>query len=232
MTKDQSPSRAGTRRTGARRQEPRLKQDRALRTRRAILKAAAEVFAQRDYPSVTILDIAEQAGVTKGAVYFHFANKEAVAVAVAEQFYTVLLSSLRPVLDTDAAPARKVVELLRRTARSFREDALIQAGSRLQIQQWAIESELPTPYVGFTEILTGLLTECRDGGALPDGSDPEALARVLRSALFGAQHISGVQHGWSDIVERTEEIIQALPFLASAAEDRADSSLPPAQEAI
>jgi len=217
MTKDQAPPLPGTRRTGARRQEPRLKQDRAVRTRNTILKAAAEVFAQRDYPSVTILDIAEQAGVTKGAVYFHFANKEAVAVSVAEQFYAALLSSVRPVLDTDETPARKVVELLRHTARSFREDPLTQAGSRLQIQQWAIESELPTPYVGFTDVLARLLTECQDSGTLSRDADPEALARVLRSALFGAQHISGVQHGWSDIVERTEEIIQALPVLARAA---------------
>ncbi|MFJ9927282.1 ScbR family autoregulator-binding transcription factor [Streptomyces misionensis] len=219
MTKDQAPPLPTTRRTGTRRQEPRLKQDRAVRTRNTILKAAAEVFAQRDYPSVTILDIAEQAGVTKGAVYFHFANKEAVAVSVAEQFYTALLASVRPVLDTDATPARKVVELLRHTARSFHEDPLTQAGSRLQIQQWAIESELPTPYVGFTQVLAELLTECRTNGALPPEADPEALARVLRSALFGAQHISGVQHGWSDIVERTEEIIQALPVLAPAARD-------------
>jgi len=219
MTKDQASPLPGARRTSVRRQEPRLKQDRAVRTRNTILKAAAEVFAQRDYPSVTIMDIAEQAGVTKGAVYFHFANKEAVAVAVAEQFYETLLSSMRPVLDTYAPPARKIVQLLRQTAHLFREDPLTQAGSRLQIQQWAIESQLPTPYTAFTTVLAELLTDCQGAGALPEGSDPEALARVLRSALFGAQHISGVQHGWSDIVERTEEIIQALPVLAPAARD-------------
>jgi AcrR family transcriptional regulator len=65
-----------------------LKQARAVRTRAQVLAAAAEAFADRGFPAVTVLEVAERAGVTKGAVYFHYPNKETPAFAVVEEFYT------------------------------------------------------------------------------------------------------------------------------------------------
>lgn len=58
------------------------KQDRAIRTRRAILEAAAIVFEKQGFQAATITDILKMAGVTKGALYFHFQSKEALAHGV------------------------------------------------------------------------------------------------------------------------------------------------------
>lgn len=58
-----------------------------MRTRARILGAAAQLFADKGCPGVTILDVAQLSDITKGAVYFHFANKEALAIAVADEFY-------------------------------------------------------------------------------------------------------------------------------------------------
>ena len=44
-------------------------------TRAALLEAATERFAQDGYPATTIDDIASLARVSKGAVYYHFADK-------------------------------------------------------------------------------------------------------------------------------------------------------------
>lgn len=58
------------------------KQDRAIRTRHTILVAAASVFEERGYQAATITDILTTAGVTKGALYFHFQSKEDLAYGV------------------------------------------------------------------------------------------------------------------------------------------------------
>ncbi len=47
----------------------------AARTRARLLKAALSVFASRGYAATTLEDIALQAGVTRGAIYWHFQNK-------------------------------------------------------------------------------------------------------------------------------------------------------------
>lgn len=44
-------------------------------TRKAILDAAVRVFAVRGVANTSLTDIAQDAGVTRGAIYWHFANK-------------------------------------------------------------------------------------------------------------------------------------------------------------
>ncbi|MBZ0257737.1 TetR family transcriptional regulator [bacterium] len=48
----------------------------AQETREKILKAALDVFSAKGYSKSTFVDIAEKIGLTKGAVYWHFKNKE------------------------------------------------------------------------------------------------------------------------------------------------------------
>ena len=60
-------------------------QQRAVLTRARVLTAAAEVFARTGFLAASMNDIVDQAGVTKGAVYFHFPSKEALAVAIVEE---------------------------------------------------------------------------------------------------------------------------------------------------
>lgn len=191
-----------------------LKQDRAVRTRGQILQAAAQAFAAHGFPDVILQAIADRAGVTKGAVYFHFANKEALAVAVTKQFYVRLGGVVHSAMTAgDPASPATILNILTTVARAFRDDTLIQAGARLQIERAYIKADLPVPYAEFTTLLTGLLVQCKDAGTISHTSDPAALARVLRSALFGAQHISWIQEDRADVVERVQEIAEAfLPF--------------------
>jgi len=55
---------------------------RADTTRLQILLAASHEFARKSYSQVSLDDILAQAEVTKGAMYFHFRSKHALAVAV------------------------------------------------------------------------------------------------------------------------------------------------------
>lgn len=58
---------------------------RADTTRQQILHAAAHQFARRAYHDVGLDDILAAAQLTKGAMYFHFRSKHALAVAIIEQ---------------------------------------------------------------------------------------------------------------------------------------------------
>jgi len=49
----------------------------AEKTRQHLLDAALEVFWRKGVTSASLQEIAEEAGVTRGALYWHFANKEA-----------------------------------------------------------------------------------------------------------------------------------------------------------
>lgn len=62
-----------------------VKQERAARTRRALIQAAAETFAGEGYVPASLPLISERAGVSKGALHFHFESKDALARAVEDE---------------------------------------------------------------------------------------------------------------------------------------------------
>ncbi|WP_371493592.1 TetR/AcrR family transcriptional regulator [Kitasatospora sp. NBC_00374] len=189
---------------------PELVQDRAVRTRAQVLLAAARHFAGSGFRGASVKDVADEAGVTKGAVYFHFVNKEALAIAVVEEHYARWPALLNELQAEDLSPLDTAVEMLNRAALAFRDDIVVQAGARLQIERSLIDAPLPTPYQGWTDLLSDLLTKARDEGQLRPGVDPHAAARVLVSGFFGAQHISETLHHRADLLDRWNEMRDLL----------------------
>jgi AcrR family transcriptional regulator len=58
-------------------------QDERARTR--LLNAAVRVFDRKGYAAASVREIAELAGVTKPALYYHFGSKEGVLIAILDQ---------------------------------------------------------------------------------------------------------------------------------------------------
>ena len=54
----------------------------AVERKNQLIKAASRVFASKGYEGATTEDISREAGVTKGALYFHFRSKEDIFLAV------------------------------------------------------------------------------------------------------------------------------------------------------
>src|SRR4029077_20821837 len=73
-----------------------IRQPRAKRTRIQLLEAARRAFAERGYAGTTIDEIAEAAGVSKGAYYFHFKSKEDVLVALIDDWAMAVSKRLEP----------------------------------------------------------------------------------------------------------------------------------------
>jgi AcrR family transcriptional regulator len=88
--------------------------------REALLRAAAEVFAERGFKDASVDEIATRAGYSKGALYWHFAGKDELFFALMDASVdapthemTELLQSAR--VEQDMAPegSRRFVEMLR-----------------------------------------------------------------------------------------------------------------------
>jgi len=54
----------------------------AKETKKAILEAAERVFYRQGVAGTSLMDIANEAGVTRGAIYWHFKNKQDVFAAM------------------------------------------------------------------------------------------------------------------------------------------------------
>lgn len=60
-----------------------LRRERSLRTRRSIMRAAAELWTEKCYPDTTVEDICDAAGVGRSTYYLHFESKERLLIEFA-----------------------------------------------------------------------------------------------------------------------------------------------------
>lgn len=70
--------------------------------RDAIVEAAFRLFLERGYEATSLARILDAVPYSKGAVYHHFASKEALLDAVIERFFTALVTAESPPLPPDA----------------------------------------------------------------------------------------------------------------------------------
>jgi AcrR family transcriptional regulator len=183
-----------------------VRQERSQRSRAALLEGAAELFAEHGYAGTSVADVCTRTGFTKGAVYFHFPSKEALAAAVVQSHHAAWPPLQQTLASRGLPPLEHVVMLTIEVARQFRENVMVRAGVRLQTEREGISEETPSPFVGWIATLSPLLVAAADDGSLRAGVDPEPLARVIVSALFGIQHISEVLNSRNDLLDRLAEM--------------------------
>ncbi|MDO0929045.1 ScbR family autoregulator-binding transcription factor [Streptomyces sp. TG1A-8] len=203
-------------------------------TRRALLETAAQLFDERGYAGTSISDISTLSGRTSGAIYFHYASKEKLALAVVEEHFASWPRLIDRHRSADRPALEKLVGLSFTVARAFRDDVVVRAGSRLWMEHKAIATPLPTPFVDWIGVVAELLTEAHAHGELATAVDPVAAAHSVVCAFFGLHTISDALDGREHIEERLHELwllllgaLQADPDPAALL-DRVRADHPPA----
>jgi AcrR family transcriptional regulator len=74
----------------------RPKGDKRARTRTKLLEAARELTRQKGYEHTTMEDIAHRAGMTTGAIYSNFRNRDELFIALSEAYWPPIKPSVTP----------------------------------------------------------------------------------------------------------------------------------------
>ncbi|MFJ6617052.1 ScbR family autoregulator-binding transcription factor [Kitasatospora sp. NPDC091335] len=166
-----------------------VKQERAGRTRRAVLLAAAETFARVGFEAASLVDISRRAGVSKGALYFHFVSKQALAdgvrCAAGRQVGSAALRALR----AEGPALQGLIDFSHELAGMLREDVVVRAGVRLgrpgPPRRGGARDGAPGPvgpdvaWRSLTAVVHRLLDRAAEAGELCAGVDRRAAAELL-----------------------------------------------------
>ena len=90
----------------------RSQEERREETRRRLLEATLRLLLQNGYTRLTTPDIARAAGVSRGALTHHFANKEDIVVRALAHQLDAVTEGLRRFCETRPAPTMNVEEVV------------------------------------------------------------------------------------------------------------------------
>ncbi|MGI5139382.1 MULTISPECIES: ScbR family autoregulator-binding transcription factor [unclassified Streptomyces] len=186
------------------------RQERAIRTRQAILIAAAEVFDEVGYEAATISDVLQRSGVTKGALYFHFASKEELAQAV----LAAQVTSLPPVPQQDLKLQESLDQalLLAYLLKKGTGDPIVQGSVRLTVDQGSPKDHLNrrVPMQAWTEHTQAVFEEAKRRGEILPHADVAALAKLFVAGFTGVQVYSRIMTEREDLAEQVADLYRHL----------------------
>lgn len=160
-----------------------MKQERAVLTRGRLLRGAAGEFARQGYAGTSLQDVCHAAGVSMGALTFHFSSKYALAEAVAEAGAAETREAVTQVAKWETGPLLAVARLTCDLAALLALSPVVRATARL-------EEELGAAVGGWRAVwrpaVGDLLERARMLEELTAGVEADIVAQLTERLLLGA----------------------------------------------
>lgn len=194
----------------------RTKED-ALATREAILDAARSLFAQHGVAGTTLQHIASAAGVTRGAIYWHFQDKNALFDAMMERAKMPLESAMQilDASDTDdpLGDLRAcLVQVFRLTASDEEMRQVFEiATHKLEMvgEMSAVRERMLQSHQRWMERAESRIRIGVRRGQVKAGTSPKVVALGLWSALDGLLRIWLLDQQAFDLVKMGKAVVDA-----------------------
>lgn len=168
-------------------------------TRQRLIDAARQVFLQRGVSRTTVEHIAAAAGVTRGAVYWHFSNKTELFRAMREQVLLPLIDHMDDTLLVEGPedPLTRIERFLSGTMQFLSEDLTTRQTYEIMMIKCEYVDEFAEVLRQILQNCTGIIEKVRltyerakINGLLRDDADPAQLA--MDTHLF----FTGLLHMW------------------------------------
>jgi len=161
-------------------------------TRQQILRAAARRFAQQPYHQVGLDDVLAEAELTKGAMYFHFRSKHALALAIIEDQTTQSSEAVADLLTRKLSGLETLIDFSYQLAVRDISDDIARAGLNLLESIGRIERLQEKQLGEWIQTLAVIVGRAIAEGDIADGCDPQDVGRLLVSTYIGLRQTSNL----------------------------------------
>jgi TetR/AcrR family transcriptional regulator, transcriptional repressor for nem operon len=165
---------------------------RADSTRQQILRAAARQFARLPYHQVGLDDVLAEAELTKGAMYFHFRSKHALALAIIDDQATEARAVVEALVSRKFSGLETLIDFSYQTAVRDISTDMARAGFNLLESIGRIEGLQAERLEGWIQTLTVIAGRAIDEGDVLDECDAQEVGRLLVSIYMGLRQTSNL----------------------------------------
>jgi AcrR family transcriptional regulator len=201
------------------------RQVRSELTRRKIIDAAIDVFAEVGYAGAAWGTIIERTGMTKGALYHHFDSKESLASAIIEEGSDSLLGAFRSVCGSGSPALENMIHGTFAVANVLGADKMARASEQLTA---ALSGFNDAAARGCTSWVAEMAAQARRAiaeGDLREDIDPDVVSATIVGAMYGTRMLfiaisgNGISTGLgAELTSRLSQIwALLLPGIAAEA---------------
>ena len=184
---------------------------RADTTRQQILRAAAHQFARLPYHQVGLDDVLAEAELTKGAMYFHFRSKHALALAIVEDQAAEAKEVVAALVTRKFSGLETLIDFSYQIAvRDISED-IARAGFNLLEQIGRLEGLQAQQLAGWIQTLAVIADRAIAEGDILDECDPQDVARLQVSTYMGLRQTSDLDEPERFLLRSREDVGVVLP---------------------
>lgn len=169
-----------------------LQTEKAEETRRRIVRAAAERFAEHGYSATSLNDVIAAAGSTKGGFYFHFGSKAELGLAVVEETREQFRADVLSATSEHVRASDQLVATVRAIAAASKAKPVASGIGRLCMELREEPEIAPgdlDPYGIWVDLVRGLLERAQREGDLDAAVDTLAAARYAVGAYVGVEFL-------------------------------------------
>jgi TetR/AcrR family transcriptional repressor of nem operon len=159
-------------------------------TRERLIAAAARQFAHRPYGMVSLDDILAEAELTKGAMYFHFSSKQALASAIVDDLAEMNRAAVTELRARKMSGLETLIDLVYLFAVQDAHHEVARAGVRLLDTLDNTIALATTPWQSWIDFVAILIRQAIAEGDVVDHHDPEDIAKMLVALWLGVRRIS------------------------------------------
>jgi TetR/AcrR family transcriptional regulator, transcriptional repressor for nem operon len=163
---------------------------RADATRRQIMRAASRHFARRAYHDVGLEEILAEAELTKGAMYFHFSSKHALAVAIIERQTAAVATAVQELLTRGLSGLETLIDFSYLVAVQDIKTDGVRAGLNLLESAGRSDGLQERLLDGWADVLAGVVKQAMSEGDINKLFDAHDVGRLLVSLHMGLRQIS------------------------------------------
>ncbi|MFC8567061.1 TetR family transcriptional regulator [Streptomyces sp. NPDC057245] len=154
------------------------------------MDAAAAEFAAQGFAATNLQAVARRTGLTKGALYGHFASKAELGDELTREFEERWQALLAAAAGSGASPVRVLDLLLQQLTDRARRDVRFSAGLRLVIEKARAEGTDVVQLEQLRALLLHLVIVAQDSGGIDPGHEPEVLSQLLLAVLLGLHQLA------------------------------------------
>ncbi|WP_172388148.1 TetR family transcriptional regulator [Streptomyces sp. MNP-20] len=162
-----------------------MKQERAARTREALVQAAAVAFDHAGFHGTSLGRISKAAGISMGALTFHFPTKDELADTVQLRGLTTTRDAVQRLLDGREAALETVVDVTLELAALLQEEPAVRAAARLSREREGAQDAALWPRAWLPAIEE--LLEAMPAGQLRAGCDPRTVLALVQHLVAGVE---------------------------------------------